>query len=519
MLARLLLLLAVVFIPAVALAHAQLQTASPQEASLVAEMPAELMLVFNEPVSPLRIVWITPNGQQTDVNATSADTRLTIPVPSTAKTLVGTHLVSWRVVSADGHPVAGTLRFSLGSESPAAQTAASSANASSAAVVAARAVLSLTLAFGTAGLFGAALLRQDKGRMAVVCAWLTLPAAIGLMAAYGLDLTGRPAASLVDPALWQTALSTPLALTAFFAAASAILAIASGSSLPGTTLALVLAGLSFALSGHAAGADPRALMAPAMALHATLALFWAGTLPVLFVRTVKGTLSADELTRYSRLALPLVIVLIATGVVLAAVQLGAAERIFGSSYGSLLLVKLGLVAGLLVLALINRIHLTPRLAAASPSLQMAARRHLRLTLAAEILLIVAILVLVAGFRLTPPPRALASPAAATVSLHLHGAAAMADVRLVRQGDGLLGLTAVLMDADGAPLVPKDLTGSLANPEAGIAGLKLSFTRQTDGTYVAQPVALPLPDGWMLRLDVLVNDFKVQKLIEPLPTLP
>ena len=76
-----------------------------------------------------------------------------------------------------------------------------------------------------------------------------------------------------------------------------------------------------------------------------------------------------------------------------------------------------------------------------------------------------------------------------------------------------------MDADGAPLVPKDLTGSLANPEAGIAGLKLSFTRQSDGTYVAQPVALPLPDGWMLRLDVLINDFKVQKLVEPLPTLP
>ena len=519
MLARLLLLLAVVFMPAVALAHAQLQIASPQEASLVAEMPAELMLVFNEPVSPLGIVWITPDGQQTDVNATSADTRLTIPVPSTAKTLVGTHLVSWRVVSADGHPVAGTLRFSFGSESAVAQSTASGSNTSSVAVVAARAVLSLTLAFGTAGLFGAALLRQDKRSMAMVCAWLTLPAAIGLVAAYGLDLTGRPAASLVDPALWQTALSTPLALTAFFAAVSAILAIASGSSLPGTTLALALAGLSFALSGHAAGADPRALMAPAMALHATIALFWAGTLSVLLHRALNGTLSAAELTRYSRLALPLVIVLLATGVILAAVQLGAAERIFGSSYGTLLMVKLALVAGLLVLALINRIRLTPRLAAASPALQLAARRHLRLTLGAEILLIVAILVLVAGFRLTPPPRALASPAPAAVSLHLHGAAAMADVRLARQGDGLLALSVVLMDADGAPLLPKDLTGSLSNPEAGIAGLKLSLARQAEGTYVSQPVALPLTGGWVLRLDVLINDFKVQKLVEPLPALP
>ncbi|MFN4008971.1 MAG: CopD family protein [Pannonibacter sp.] len=518
MLARLLLLITVVFMPAPALAHAQLQTASPQEASLVSEMPAELMLVFNEPVSPLRILWITPDGQQTDVNATSADTRLTIPVPMAASTLQGTHLVSWRVVSADGHPVSGTLSFSYGRESAQEQSTASGTSASSIAVVAARAALSLTLAFGTAGLFGAALLRQNS-RVALMLTWLTLPAAVGLVAAYGLDLTGAPARSLLDPSLWRSALSTPLALTTFFAAASAVLAIASGPSLPGTTLALVLAGLSFALSGHAAGAEPRTLMAPAMAVHATIALFWAGTLPVLFVRAVNGRLSADELARYSRFALPLVIMLLVTGGILAAVQLGAPERIFGSSYGSLLMMKLGLVAGLLVLALINRIRLTPRLAAASPALQMAARRHLRLTLAAEILLVAAILALVAGFRLTPPPRALASTAPAAVSLHLHGADAMADVRLVRQNDGLLGLTAVLMDADGAPLVPKDLTGSFANPEAGVAGLKLSFTRQTDGTYVAQPVALPLPEGWVLQLDVLINDFKVQKLVETLPALP
>ena len=518
MLARLLLLVAVLLMPASALAHAQLQSASPQEASLVSEMPTELMLVFNEPVSPLRILWISPDGQQTDIVATSVDARLTIPVPMAASALQGTHLVSWRVVSADGHPVAGTLRFSFGRESAVAQSTATGTNASSVAVVAARAVLSLTLAFGIAGLFGAALLRQNN-RTALVLAWLTLPAAIGLVAAYGLELIGRPADSLVDPALWQTSLSTPLALTAFFAAASAVLAIASGPSVAGTTLALAFAGLSFALSGHAAGADPRALMAPAMALHATLALFWAGTLPVLYVRAVKGTLSADELSRYSSLALPLVIVLLVSGVVLAAVQLGEPARLLNSNYGTLLIVKLGLVAGLLLLALVNRIHLTPRLAAPSPSLKMAARRHLRLTLAAEILLVAAILALVAGFRLTPPPRALVSTAPAAVSLHLHGPAAMADVRLIRQGDGLLGLSVVMMDADGAPLLAKDLTGSLANPEAGIAGLKLSFARQPEGTYVAQPVALPLPDGWVLRLDVLINDFKVQKLVEPLPALP
>ncbi|WP_439529251.1 copper resistance CopC/CopD family protein [Pannonibacter sp.] len=518
MLARLFLLITFVFMPAAALAHAQLQTASPQEASLVFEMPAELMLVFNEPVSPLRILWVSPDGQQADVSASGADTRLTIPVPMAASTLQGTHLISWRVVSADGHPVSGTLSFSYGRESALEQSTASGTSASSIAVVAARAALSLTLAFGTAGLFGAALLRQNS-RVALMLTWLTLPAAVGLVAAYGLDLTGAPARSLLDPSLWRSALSTPLALTTFFAAASAVLAIASGPSLPGTTLALVLAGLSFALSGHAAGAEPRTLMAPAMALHATIALFWAGTLPVLFVRAVNGTLSADELARYSRFALPLVIMLLVTGVVLAAVQLGRPEGLLGSNYGTLLMVKLGLVAGLLLLALINRILLTPRLAAPSTAHQMAARRQLRLTLAAELLLVAVILTLVAGFRLTPPPRALPPAAPTEVAMHLHGPAAMADVRLVRQDDGLLGLFVVLMDADGAPLLPKDLTGSLSNPEAGIVGLKLSLARQPEGTYVAQPVALPLPEGWVLQLDVLINDFKVQKLVETLPALP
>ncbi|NBN65128.1 CopD family protein [Pannonibacter tanglangensis] len=520
MLARLLLLLAVVFMPAVALAHAQLQTASPQEASIVAEMPAELMLVFNEPVSPLRLVWISPDGRQTEVAARAHDNRLALDVPPAMRDQAGTHLVSWRVVSSDGHPVSGTLSFSLGSPSAPPTAAAQAAPGGSTAVVLARAALTLTLAFGVAVLFGAALFSQSRSRSAMVAAWLTFPAGLGLIAAHGLDLNGGPLAALADPALWRTALSTPLALTAGLAMAAAALALASGPSLAGAMLALALAGGSFALSGHAAGAAPVALMAPAMALHATCALFWAGTLPVLFVRAGARTLTAGELARYSRLALPLVSALLVTGLVLAAVQLGSPERIFGSAYGALLGIKLMLVSGLLVLALYNRFRLTPRLAAATtPDAGTGAGRVARRTIGSEILIIAVILVLVAGFRLTPPPRALAPTTPVEVSLHLHGQAAMADVRVTRQDDGRVGLSVVLMDGDGAPLAPKDLTGSLSNPSAGLAGLRLALTRQSDGLYVSEPMSLPLAAGWVLQLDVLITDFQLQKLSEPLPALP
>jgi copper transport protein len=97
------------------LAHASLVRAEPADGGLVAEPPSELRLMFNEPVTPLVMRLIAPDGTATTPAATAENTTVTITPPVPLRR--GTHVLSWRVISADGHPVGGSLVFSVGEAS------------------------------------------------------------------------------------------------------------------------------------------------------------------------------------------------------------------------------------------------------------------------------------------------------------------------------------------------------------------------------------------------------------------
>ncbi len=96
-----------------AFAHATLLKAEPADGSTLAEAPAAFVLTFNEPVSPIALRLIEPDGSGRDLaGAVARDAVVSIPAPPLAK---GTHALSWRVISADGHPVGGSVVFSVGS--------------------------------------------------------------------------------------------------------------------------------------------------------------------------------------------------------------------------------------------------------------------------------------------------------------------------------------------------------------------------------------------------------------------
>ena len=67
--------------------------------------------MFNEPVSPLVIRLVAPSGEVIAPAAVADNAIVTVTLPPLRP---GTHALSWRVVSGDGHPVAGTLVFSVG---------------------------------------------------------------------------------------------------------------------------------------------------------------------------------------------------------------------------------------------------------------------------------------------------------------------------------------------------------------------------------------------------------------------
>src|SRR5262245_41495460 len=99
-------------------AHASLVRAEPADGAVMAAPPAALVLTFNEPVAPLIMRLIGPDGEPVALGApVSENATVTLPVP--APLARGSHVLSWRVISADGHPVGGALTFSVGAPSTA----------------------------------------------------------------------------------------------------------------------------------------------------------------------------------------------------------------------------------------------------------------------------------------------------------------------------------------------------------------------------------------------------------------
>lgn len=103
--------------PGGAFAHAQLQSTSPAAGAVLEALPAEVTLTFSEPVAALVLRWIAPDGREAKVAGRSAGQTLAVTPPEALDR--GTHLLSWRVVSTDGHPVGGTFAFAIGAPSEA----------------------------------------------------------------------------------------------------------------------------------------------------------------------------------------------------------------------------------------------------------------------------------------------------------------------------------------------------------------------------------------------------------------
>jgi copper transport protein len=112
-------LLAILLLPAApAAAHAALVATSPAQGSTVPSAPSEVTLTFSESVTPVtgKIRVIAPDGSRADRGTpTASGTVLRIPLRGDAP--IGTYLVSYRVISADSHPVPGGFTFNVGAPS------------------------------------------------------------------------------------------------------------------------------------------------------------------------------------------------------------------------------------------------------------------------------------------------------------------------------------------------------------------------------------------------------------------
>jgi copper transport protein len=267
--------------------------------------------------------------------------------------------------------------------------------------------------------------------------------------------------------------------------------------------ALALAGLGFALaaSGHAATAGPEFVTRPAIFLHAVCVAFWLGALLPLTAELSSGVGRAN-LLRFSKAVPGPFLVLVASGLLLAIVQVQRIEALWTTNYGIILSCKLLAVCLLLGLAAFNR-WLTPRVAAEDAR---ATRRFQRSVLA-EFTIMIVILGLVASWRFTPPPRAILMTATQPVHAHIHTNRAMVDLRIETTTQERRRIIVTLLDGQFAPLAAKEVSIALSKPDAGIEPLRISARHNEATTWQVDDVRLPVLGRWRIAVDILVNDFE------------
>jgi copper transport protein len=490
-------------------AHASLIAMEPADGSVLAQAPKTVQLRFNETVAPAVIRLIDAEGRVREDASVRADgDTIVITLPDHLPR--GTQLISYRVISADSHPVGGSLVFSIGAATGTTETP-TSAGSVNGLIWLTRIGVYLGLFAGVGGAFFVSWIGQARAGSSVIAAAL----AIGLLCAaaslglQGLDVLNLPFGGLFTAAPWKAAVVTSLfqslliAVGAMIAAIVALRSRVAGTAAMLSAFALVGVGLSLASSGHAATAPPQWLIRPTVFLHGVGVAFWIGAMvPLVAMAWQPAAALLPVLHRFSRAAVPVVGVLVLTGLTLAIVQLESFRALIETKYGIILSIKLTLVMVLLGLAALNRFRLTPALAADPANTKPLVRSIL-----AECVVVAAILAVVAGWRFTPPPRALTAAAERPLALHLHTANAMFQVLISPGRAGTDRFVLQLMTGDGSPLAAKEATLILSLPERGIEPLERATTLGADGYWSVGGVPVPYPGRWHIRIDALVTDFE------------
>ncbi len=510
-------------------AHAALVSSEPAQGSTLETMPETFALRFNEPVSPLVFKLLAPNGSALPLDEVrQQDENLIVAVPDLQTH--GSYVLSWRVVSADGHPVGGSLLFAFGTASEPAVMASQDATQENQTrkmalwVVRVLVYLGLFLGVGSA-VFRAFLVPSpvgvgNVGGRATGSNWLLLGAVATLLSVYlfGVDALDAPLSAWDQGAVWQAAWSSTVGLAAMLIwGALACAWLSKRLHSPGTVwrrlivaAALLMLGLALASSGHASLATPQWLARPAVWLHGIAIALWIGSLLPLGSSLRPQALNSDllPLRRFSQVIPWVVAGLLISGVILAWLQLGRLQALWVTEYGQVLLLKLGLVLVLLGMGALNRYRWT------QPTLHgdVVARHRLRRVTGLEVGIAILILSTAALWRFTPPPRSLptvqaASSEARVFSVHLHGPAAMAELHF-KPADNAQGrsLDIQLLDAANAPLSAQAVEVVFSNTESGIEPISYPATRLQQGQWQIQPLHLPNFSKWQVQVHALVSDF-------------
>jgi copper transport protein len=502
-------------------AHAVLLDTSPVTGTVLQSLPKQLNLTFSEIASPMAFRLVLPNGTTFDLSKpAAAGIALAVEMPSPEPSDSGTYFVEWHVMSEDGHPIAGSVALTVGRQT---ETVAEPILADP--LVRPALWLATTLAFagaffGVGGSAFAAFLPNPehaaRGR------WIELPllvSAVGIVFSlplHGIDATGAPIAGLLGPDAWIACFATSYASQAIGMGAAILLSLVATRTRNAAGPALALIGLvvlctAMVASGHVATASPRWIAISALVAHVAGFCFWIGALPTLVV-SMRGPSARriSVLTTFSRLILYSVVLVIASGITLAAIQLGPDMTAWTNAYGFVLIAKLSLLVLLFGIALWNRLVLTGPVLAGDA----AAARRLRALVVAEVVVVLGIVGVAGLWRFTPPPRVLAQPARIEAQAtersktHLHASSIMADFEIVLGDDGATALVELHPESPEADI--RSVRIRLTPPADGAVPLALEAIRTSEFSWKGDAPFLG-PGRWLVQVEVRTGEFDLVKM--------
>lgn len=211
-------------------------------------------------------------------------------------------------------------------------------------------------------------------------AWLRRLALAAAAAAIALSLLalvvragvlGDGVAGVFDPRAWSAMMDSRVG-DAFWIRLAGLLLIALLATRWRVAPYLAVAGAlavaaSYAAMGHTTLYQPRLALAALVVVHLLALSFWVGSLLPLAREAARGRPQAAALIAdWSRLARGVVLVVLATGALLAVLLVRRADLLFATAYGWALAVKLALVLAMLALALRHAWVLLPSFARGQP---------------------------------------------------------------------------------------------------------------------------------------------------------
>lgn len=387
-------------------AHAALTGSDPKDGAVVDVAPKDVTLTFSEQIAmgddSIRV--LDPSSKRVDVakmQDLSQGGTVRYAVGLKPGLPDGTYTVAWQAVSADSHPVSGAFTFSVGA--PSATTATVPDQEAGGGLVGtlydtARYIsyAGFILLVGGAAFVLACWQRGASVRplqRLVVGGWVTLTAATLVLLLLRTPYTGsgklgdmfdlgglsdvldtKTGAALVSRLLLLGAAALFIAVlfgayakrvteaddaddaddAGNEAAGKAKADLTFGLSLGGTVVAAGIAG-TWALSEHASTGIQTGLAMPLDVLHLLAVAAWLGGLVSLLVALYRAPdIERAAVRRFSRIAFTSVVVLAVTGIYQSWRQVGSWDAWTDTSYGQLLLVKVGLIAVLLGAAWFSR---------------------------------------------------------------------------------------------------------------------------------------------------------------------